>query len=139
MRLACDLHACDLLPPVGIHSLIALRGNANADVDGDSEWPQRNRTNLSGMNLHSLSDWMDRYHLSDKEPCLKRIMTTWSSVSICKMPKVHMQGSRARPMGRHPVLGSFWNDSLTEATQLKVPARSTNLHCGSPTFLLATD
>lgn len=48
-------------------------------------------------------------------------------MSICEMPKVHMQGSCISPMGWEPVLGFFWNDSLTETTQLKLPWRSVNL------------
>lgn len=30
-------------------------------------------------------------------------------------------------MGCEPVLGYFWNDSLTETTRLKMPGRSDNL------------
>lgn len=54
------------------------------------------------------------------ESSVKRIITTRSSVSKCKMPKVHMQRSRTCPMGRDPFFGDSWNDSLTETTQLEL-------------------
>lgn len=68
---------------------------------------KENRTKLTGINLPGLSDWIDCYIffncVTKRSGPLKRIITAVSSVSKCKMPKVHMRGCRTRPMGRDPV------------------------------------
>lgn len=87
---------------------IASRGNANAEecpkacVDSDNEELQRNWTKVSGINLHSLSDWIDCsiFLTVWQRACPKRIITTRLSVSIFKMPKVH-------PMGCDAVFGVY--------------------------------
>lgn len=115
-------------------TLLIASGNANAEECPGLMWTViMSGYKGTGQNHQELicflSDWKDCpiFLAVWQRAWLKRIITSPSSVSMCKMTKVHMQGSWSCPNGCDPVLGYSQNDSLTETTQLKVPGRSTNL------------
>lgn len=115
-----------------------MRRNAPGLVDSDNESPQRNWTELWGINLHSLSDWMDWsiFPTVWQRACLKRIMTPRSSVSV------DAKSSHAR--GPAPVQWDatlFWGIPGMTAWQRRLDLRwlEGELICSSPTFLISTD